>query len=277
MKLDRRLLVTRLTAALIATSPQQPAWSATQPSPLAIVVPGFLISPEEQFQSYGSVLRDAGCTTILFNDMSTLSSPRPVEESAAELLTRMDQLALPPNAPLFFVGHSRGAKVCVLAASKAKKAKRSVGALVLLDPVDATPKDPSSCLAELETLCVPTAMLHAGLSTKDGCAPPGSNYERFADVLEQSKTPRLIGSLPRAGHTQFVDNRKMLSVDVCTPGKDKDADVRDVAQALASEWVGAALSSGKTAAAQTEARRKAATALQAREFAARVEWLAADL
>ena len=44
-----------------------------------------------------------------------------------------------------------------------------------------------------------------------------------------------------------------------------------------SAWVGAALSASADAASRSEARRKAAASLEAREFAARVEWLAADL
>lgn len=146
-----------------------------------------------------------------------------------------------------------------------------MAALVLLDPVDATGPDPSTVLPDLARLNVPTAILGSGKSEFD-CAPPESNYERFAEAVGQKdSTPRLVGVLRRAGHTQFVDNRKVLSVDVCTTGKDKDAAVREVALATASEWVEAALAPSS---APGVSCKRAAEALRGREFAASVEWRA---
>lgn len=269
-----RRLVARLVAGLIATSGSQQARSAQQPGParpIAVVAGGFLIPPE-QFTSYAEALRNVGCSSLLYKEDSTLSNPQPVAVSADDIV--MNQLRGVGASPLFFVGHSRGCKVAVLAASRAKKMKMDVGGLVLLDPVDSTSKDPSTCLPELEALAVPTAILHAGLSTLDGCAPTGANYIGFADALKRSSTPRLIGALPRAGHTQFVDNRRALALDVCTPGKDKDAGVREVALTMTSAWVGAALT---PLSQRTEARKKAVASLREREFAAEVAWLDADL
>ena len=92
-----------------------------------------------------------------------------------------------------------------------------MAALVLLDPVDQTEPDPSTVLPELETLRVPAAVLGSGRSAYD-CAPTGSNYVDYADALARGRAPRLIGLMGRAGHMQFVDDRRALSVDVCTPG-----------------------------------------------------------
>ena len=96
--------------------------------------------------------------------------------------------------------------------------------MVLLDPVDATSKDPATVLESLASLRVPTAILGSRLGAIDGCAPSGANYESFALALDAA-TPRIVGLLGRAGHTQFVDRRRALLVDVCTPDKDADADV----------------------------------------------------
>ena len=96
----------------------------------------------------------------------------------------------------------------------------------------------------------------------------------------------MLGQLTRAGHTQFVDQRRRLNVDVCTSGKDTDAAVREVALAVTGQWVHAALESsnpdisssrgrsGATAASVkgNAAFRHAAESLRERQFEAAVEW-----
>ena len=183
--------------------------------------------------------------------------------------------------PLVLLGHSRGAKVATVAAAKSK---RRVAALVLLDPVDATGPDPTTALPQLQSLGrVPTVILGSGAGAGD-CSQ--NDYLRFEAALEKSGAPRLVGVLDRAGHTQFVDNRRVLTVDVCTTGRDKDAVIREVALAATTAWVGAALKpqplSGAGAAAATapgaSARLQAAVSdLSERHFAAAVAWRSADL
>lgn len=224
--------------------------------------------PSMQYQSYADTLERLGCATLLYADESTLSRPRPVTDGAGALLQQAEALAsqrgVAPSAPLVLLGHSRGCKTCVVAAAQSR---RRVAALVLLDPVDRTDPDPATVLPSLGTLRVPTVLLGSGRSAYD-CAPPNSNYERFAESLSAA-APRLVGKLGRAGHTQFVDDRRALSVDVCTPGRVSDAAVREVALATSEAWVRAALLDG---AASSEQRARAVACLQETPFEAGVEW-----
>ena len=90
-----------------------------------------------------------------------------------------------------------------------------------------------------------------------------------------SRSPRLVGVLKRAGHTQFVDNRRVLTVDVCTTGRDKDPAIRDVALAATAQWVEASLNEKMEE--LTEARSRAVATLRETPFEAAVEWESADL
>ena len=273
-RLDRRCALSTSCALASLLSSSWPA-GANEPSraAVAVVAGGFLI-PSEQYQSLATAFEDLGFASALYADESTLSQPQPLDMGADSLLRRAEACAsqsqLGSSAPLILLGHSRGCKTSVIAAAKAK---RRVAAMILLDPVDRTGPDPQTVLPVLETLKVPTAILGTGQSAFD-CAPPESNYERFAEALKRASTPRLIGRLPRAGHTQFVDNRRVLSVDVCTTGKDRDAAIREVAIATARVWSTAALQPPKEA---SSARMAAAAQLDQQNFSAAVEWLAEDL
>ena len=158
----------------------------------------------------------------------------------------------------------------------AARSNRRVAALVLLDPVDATDPDPSSVLSTLLSLRVPAAVLGSGRSAFD-CAPTGSNYLRFAEALERVRTPRLVGLIGRAGHMQFVDDRRSLSVDVCTPGKVSDEAVREVARTTIAAWVRVAIASPQDAGSEHDARAAAVQSLKSAAFAVGVEWHSADL
>lgn len=184
----------------------------------------------------------------------------------------LDQISgVTKDAPLFLIGHSRGCKTCVAAAAVASENRRRVAGLVLFDPVDATEPDPFTVLPLLEGLkgSIPTAVLGSTKSSYD-CAPSGANYERFAEALGRSSTPGLVGSLRRAGHMQFLDDRRRLSVDVCTAGKDKDEAVREAAYATAAAWARACLQEDPKL--RRDALRDAARALEAKDFRAAVEW-----
>ena len=84
-----------------------------------------------------------------------------------------------PDLPIIFVGHSRGAKHCVLAANAMKRAGRKVSAMVLYDPVDKTQFEVDSVLPILAQLKVPTAIVGAG-AEEGSCAP---------EVISPSPTP----------------------------------------------------------------------------------------
>ena len=247
------------------------AAGAGRPAGVAVVAGGVL-APAEQYASYAGALAGAGCVAAVVADGGGLARAQGLEAGARGVLERADAEAaaagLSGSAPLVLVGHSRGAKTCVAAAAASQ---RPVAALVLLDPVDATGPDPSSALPALRGLAdaVPTAVLGAAAGNGD-CNQ--KDYQKFADVLDSAGAPRLLGVLERAGHLQFVDNRRMLPQDPCTPGRDSDAAVREVALAAAAAWAGAALGPDPR-----RARRAAAAALAARPFEAAVSWRAADL
>ena len=265
---DRRVaLVAGLAAAPQLLRAPAPASAGDLVKAEAVVAGGFLI-PSEQYKSYAALFDQIGCSSELYADESTLSRPLTLQAGAESLLNRLDATQ---HSPLILLGHSRGCKTCIEAAARTK---RRVAAMVLLDPVDRTGPDPESVLSLLETLKVPTAILGTGRG--DDCAPQGANWAKFEEALGRSSTPRLIGVLPRAGHTQFVDNRRILSVDVCTTGRDKDTAIREVAMSLVSAWSQAALVHGSVG-EQSSARKQAFAALQDEEFSAAVEWTAYDL
>ena len=251
-------------------------------APLAAVAGGFLIPPS-QYSTYSRKLDDLGCATLCYTDASTLTSPTPIGDGAASLLGGLDELSqsgvaslkgVTAESPLVLWGHSRGCKMVVEAAAQSQ---RRVAAMVLVDPVDAVPgRDPSSCLNELAKLDhVPTLILGTGGHIKDDfsdCAPTGCNYEVFADALAKSRAPRLLGVLGGAGHTQFVDQRGVLLVDICRTGTDSDSCVHDVTLEATERWVAAATSSDPK-----RQLRAAAAALRKREFGTSVQWEEGDL
>lgn len=253
-----RRAASTLAAALLASSPfdlsLHPAGAAPTYRAVAVVAGGFLI-PETQYGSYAAALEAVGCCSTVCADPSTLSQPCPPEDAARLALdaaeARASALGVPSAAPLFLLGHSRGAKTCVAAAGLSR---RRVGGMVLLDPVDATSKDPSSVLPALAFLRVPTAILGTRLGAIDGCAPSGANFDAFAGALD-ARAPRLVGTLQRGGHTQFVDRRRDLLVDVCSPGKDTDAQVRELALATSAAWVAACVGQTSGSAVDADAVR----------------------
>lgn len=215
---------------------------SAQPEALGVglVAPGFLL-PAEQYASYAQLLSSLGlCAQVVPDRISSLSRPAPIAAAATCLLEASEMLArrngLPLSAPLVLVGHSRGAKACCIAA---RQSRRPVAALVLLDPVDVTPFDPESVLEDLELIRVPTAVL--GAARGADCAPLGSNYAEFYTSLARAEATRLLGILPSAGHTQYLDDRRRLSLDVCAAGRSSDSVVHDAAFAMTATWVAAAL------------------------------------
>jgi hypothetical protein len=131
-----------------------------------------------------------------------------------------------------------------------------VAALILLDPVDVTPFDSESVLQSLATAPVPTAVL--GAARGADCAPVGSNYEEFYASLVRADAMRLLGVLPSAGHTQFVDDRRSLRLDVCAVGKSPDAAVHDAAFAMIAAWVAVTLPARLAAASSRDVAEVAA-------------------
>eukprot|EP00966_Prymnesium_polylepis_P008979 207296-Prymnesium_polylepis.1 len=304
MRPDRRSAA-RWAAHAAAASAFQIPWAtpasevtlpavAAAPSAIAVVAPGFLLS-RENYGSYIDLLEELGICSVCMSDRS-LTAPSTLEEGSQALLSQAEQEAarrgLPDDVPLVMVGHSRGAKLAVLAAAAST---RPVAAMVLLDPVDATVWERDSAMTQLARLSVPTAVV--GAAAAGDCAPLSGNFNTFYRTLEAAGAPRLLALLPSAGHMQFVDRRSAL-LDICPSGSDDDPSVHEVAMAVISAWLAAfvpgvgapptaAASSLGTGAASGSylllARAVACRstgcldALQGVRFRSHIDWLSGDL
>lgn len=237
----RRLVAQGLATWLCSVGP--PSWGAAPqpldttpraPVALALILPGFLL-PQSQYASYAGLMEELGIRCVTFTDGSTLREPASLDAASARALAACEaeasRLGMPQSTPLVLVGHSRGCKECVLAAAKST---RPVAALILLDPVDSTVFEKDSTLPVFSTLRVPTLILGSGVGSGD-CAPLDSAFPAFYGALAMADVPRLLGYMPRAGHTQFLDEREKL-IDVCSAGSDDDESIREVAIAAAAAW-----------------------------------------
>ncbi|KAJ1619221.1 hypothetical protein T492DRAFT_1087351 [Pavlovales sp. CCMP2436] len=295
----RRTLV-GLAACAAYRRPLAPARAAAPtlvPVALALVITGFL-TPAEQYRSYVGLLAELGIATITFNDGSTLRAACPLGTGAARALAAVEaeaeRLGLSASTPLVLVGHSRGAKECVLAAAQST---RPIAAFCLYDPVDSTVFEPDSTLPILSALKVPSLVLGSGVGFGD-CAPLNSNFAAFWDTLSAAKAPRLLGFMRCTGHTQFLDDRGNM-LDVCSAGDDDDAAIHEVALAATAAFLSAyvpgvrarltalhkmgRVGSGLTSASWVllaEACESVASIvplLESRRFRAAVEWRTGDL
>jgi pimeloyl-ACP methyl ester carboxylesterase len=198
--------------------------------------------PPRQYTGYIDLLEELHIPSFIFEDGSTLGRPTTNQDAAQCLLTAIDSAAannelVDETTPLVLIAHSRGAKAAVLAA---QASTRPVAAMLLLDPVDATVFDNSTVLPALRSLRVPIAILGSGAGAGE-CAPRGGNYESFffdAAAPAARVPPRLLAFLKHAGHTQYLDDRRMM-LDVCTAGTDDDLSVRDVALAVMATFLAA--------------------------------------
>lgn len=246
----RRQAILRAAAAVTSTtltssgryppalaSPASPAAAGGSPAALAVVVSGFLL-PEEQYIPFAYLLDELNVPTVLYNDGSSLRHPTELGAGASGALRLAEQeasrLGASADTPLLLVGHSRGAKECVLAAASSS---RPVAAMVLLDPVDATPFESNTTLPQLEALRVPTAILGSGADGGE-CAPKGSNYASFYAALARTHTPRLLAYLKHAGHMAYVDAPDSI-LSPCEAGSDDVESVHDVALAVTAAWCAA--------------------------------------
>lgn len=245
---------------------------------VAVLAGGFLI-PKEQYESYRLTLEELGVFTVLYADPLTISDinkrgdPRPLVEAATNMMELLEESAtdegVDSSLPLLLVGHSRGCKTVIQSAAELSLAKRPFAGMVLIDPVDKTDADRSSVMKTIKQYATPTLILGSGKSQYD-CALTDDNYEVFGEALQDATVPHVVGKLLQAGHLQFLDSRQNLTVDVCRSGKDKDASVREVAQAAIKVWVNATLVEDEFGVAA--ALKDAAQTLQTTKFPAQVEW-----
>jgi pimeloyl-ACP methyl ester carboxylesterase len=160
-----------------------------------------------------------------------------------ELLTWCGNLNNPigslcdPNN-ILLVGHSRGAKISSLVASKDSRVK----ALYLIDPVDVTvytplsPEFPSAASAlESSSLNQQLPVAIVGSGSGSDCAPSDSSYNVF---YKATKGPTWQGIVQSAGHLQFLDARNSTAMGlVCQASANvTDGQVEDVAHAMMIAW-----------------------------------------
>lgn len=203
-------------------------------------------SPADRVQSIKRIMRAEARAAVSRTAVSTGMSAGSVA-SAAQSASSLgfgqsasvgeeplsDAQALDEDPPVIFVGHSRGAKICNLAA---KACPWKVAAMVLLDPVDSTSFEPEETLSVLASLRVPTAIIGGAGDPSGLCAPLDANYNAFYETLARAGAPRLLAEIGAAGHTQFLDVRGAL-LDPCSAGPVDDAFVREIALAVAASWI----------------------------------------
>lgn len=174
-------------------------------------------------------LTDAVCVSFV-QDLISWSTTHAVLKQLVDL-----------NEGVMLVGHSRGAKVSVLAAVLDDR----VTQLCLLDPVDNTKYAPlgvgfPSAVDALRQLgmqaspqrpAVPMVVIGTALSAD--CAPRDANYSFFYEASTGATWQVLI---PDAGHFQFLDEQSMLDRSVCTVGRTPDATVRAISRAAMVSW-----------------------------------------
>lgn len=214
------------------------------PYPLAIITPGFLLA-SDQYASYARRLASWGYVAVLYDQLQAALSPLSDVVCTAFLRDLIDwcRTSVPLGSlcdtnNVYFIGHSRGAKVSVLTAAEDPRVK----ALFLIDPVDTTvyaPLSPDypSAVAALSTLSKEGRRLPVGIigSGRGGdCVPIESNYSRF---YEAAPGPAWEAVVQDAGHLQFLDARGGNAMDlVCLAGKVPDPLVSSFTQAMMVAW-----------------------------------------
>lgn len=213
--------------------------------PLAVISTGFLITAD-QYSSYARRLAEWGYVAVVYDFVQQAldpSSDLACVDLLEELLTWCGNLNNPigslcDSSNIMLIGHSRGAKISSLVASKDPRVK----ALYLIDPVDVTvytplsPDFPSAASA-LESSSInqqlPVAIVGSGSGSD--CAPSDSSYNVFYKAI---RGPTWQGVVKSAGHLQFLDARSSTAMGlVCQASANvTDGQVEDVAHAMMIAW-----------------------------------------
>ncbi|KXZ42334.1 hypothetical protein GPECTOR_160g116 [Gonium pectorale] len=260
------------------------------PQPAVILSGGFL-QPSSAYGILAEALLAAGAVLITYDKpferltapVDDLDSAELLGAVAAEALRRLDRGDARGGGsgggsrPVFLAGHSRGAKISVLAAVAAaaaaagscgsdgqpppqspSSALAGLSGLVLLDPADGSyePQDPfrfPSSLAVLRTASAAAATAEAAPSDPAGsrlAALPalvvgaGRNGDcvprkaNYGAFFEAWPGPSALVTLQDAGHLQFLDPSPDLQRAVCAAGRGlAPGQVASAAGALAAAFV----------------------------------------
>eukprot|EP00890_Picochlorum_soloecismus_P004898 jgi/Picsp_1/5409/NSC_02768-R1_protein len=213
--------------------------------PLAVISPGFLITAD-QYSSYARRLAEWGYVAVVYDFVQQAldpSSDLACVDLLEELLTWCGNLNNPIGSlcdsnNILLIGHSRGAKISSLVASKDPRVK----ALYLIDPVDVTvytplsPEFPSAASAlESSSLNQQLPVAIVGSGSGSDCAPSESSYNVF---YKAARGPTWQGIVQSAGHLQFLDARSSTAMGlVCQASANvTDGQVEDVARAMMIAW-----------------------------------------
>jgi dienelactone hydrolase len=220
-EIDATTTTTTDTVSLHVAYPT--AGPAAGPYPVVILAHGFVLDPA---QYYGYIKRLATfgyvAMTADYND-TTKSNIRDADNlrgaldwalGATELAGKVDA------AKAGVMGHSRGGKAAVIAASRDARFKAVLG----LDPVDAVSPLPPACSPTTEcpdasslmtALTIPSAFLGEttdATGALQACAPAADNYTTFyGSAPAKSVEVTLLG----ANHLSFLDDPKTCGVK-CT-------------------------------------------------------------
>ncbi|GJP44464.1 hypothetical protein CLOM_g3866 [Closterium sp. NIES-68] len=226
--------------------------------PLAVFSSGFLLD-SAQYRSYAEHLASWGFAVVTYNKVEGLMGPLD-DIICARFITELINWAgtshvlrrIADNTRVYLCGHSRGAKVSVLAAAMDPR----VLSLGLVDPVDNTiyaplaPGYPSAVAAmragtsAIEHLLADAHPANQGLALSlptlvvgggypGDCAPAASNYRWF---FKEAGNPSWEVVLRDAGHFQFLDSAPVLQSALCGLGGARDEDVRRATRACIAAW-----------------------------------------
>mmetsp|Transcript_24282 Transcript_24282/g.33438 ORF Transcript_24282/g.33438 Transcript_24282/m.33438 type:complete len:409 (-) Transcript_24282:7-1233(-) len=242
------------------------------PFPLAVISGGFMID-SKQYVSYTERLASWGYVVVSYDIVQSFMSVRSdmlIRCFITDIINWVEQNdalgEIADTSKVYLVGHSRGGKVSVLAASHDPR----VVAVCLLDPVDNTvyaplapgfpsavdtlktagrdslrdnveaspPAEDNALLKQSEVLevnwegpAIPIAIVGAGRGAD--CAPTEANYRNFFGA---APPPVWELEMENAGHFQYVDGASGIQRGVCTEGRASFEDVHNVSFGVMVAW-----------------------------------------
>ncbi|PNH12680.1 Chlorophyllase-2, chloroplastic [Tetrabaena socialis] len=219
--------------------------------PVVIFTAGFL-TPSSAYGVYLDALLAAGFLVVSYDTSFETLGALVDDNDSCHLLqdvrrSLQERLGRAAAGPCFLAGHSRGAKVAVLAAAASALGEPEglppLAGLCLLDPANGAyeEQDPARYPSALDTLqnqpqlaCVP--MLVVGAGRGGDCVPRAKNFLGF---FEACRGPCTMVTLQDAGHLQFLDAGSNSLQLLCATGRGvRNEDVARAGANLTVAFVG---------------------------------------